>query len=73
MQKWMLIDKDEIETGDVELFAKWKQSPSSLLWIEIEGSAEEADKKLPGEMLQLPEAEIQHALRDRHPPSFTVE
>ena len=73
MQKWMLIHQDEVETGDASLFSLWKKNPASLLWVNIEGPADDADHKLLAEMLQLPDAEVKVALRDRHPPSFSGE
>ncbi len=70
MQKWMLIHPDRVETGSAALFSEWKNNPQSTLWVDIEGSADEADYKLLQEMLALPDAEIKDALRDRHPPRF---
>lgn len=73
MQKWMLIHQDKVETGDASLFTVWKKNPACLLWVDIEGSADDADQKLLAEMLELPDAEVKVALRDRHPPSFSGE
>lgn len=73
MQKWMLIHEDKVETGDASLFPVWKKNPACLLWVNIEGPADSADQKLLVEMLELPEAEVKVALRDRHPPSFSGE
>ena len=71
MQKWMLIHPDHIETGGAELFSVWKQQPETILWVDIEGVADEADYKLLRDRLGLPDAEIKDALRDRHPPRFS--
>ncbi len=71
MQKWMLIHSDHVETGTAALFSEWKQHPETVLWVDIEGPADEADRKLLYEMLDLPDAEIKDALRDRHPPRFS--
>ena len=73
MQKWMLIQNDRIVTGDASLLTQWKQAPGSLLWVDIEGAADDADHKLLVEMLAMPEAEVRDALRDRHPPAFSGE
>lgn len=73
MQKWMLIYRDRVETGDASLFPIWKKEHDCLLWVDIEGSADDADQKLLQEMLGLPEAEVKDALRDRHPPAFSGE
>ena len=70
MQKWMLIHPDHSETGNAALFSEWKQQSETILWVDIEGVADEADYKLLREMLMLPDAEIKDALRDRHPPRF---
>lgn len=70
MQKWMLIYPDHAETGSAALFSEWKKNPQSILWVDIEGKAEEADSKLLHEMLGLPDSEIKDALRERHPPRF---
>jgi magnesium transporter len=71
MQKWMLIHPDHSETGNAALFSEWKQQSETILWVDIEGVADEADYKLLREMLMLPDAEIKDALRDRHPPRFS--
>lgn len=71
MQKWMLIQNDQIIPGDAALFTQWKQKPGSLLWVDIEGVADDADHNLLVDMLALPEAEARDALRDRHPPVFS--
>lgn len=71
MQKWMLIHPDHIEAGSAELFSEWKRQPETVLWVDIEGPVDEADKKLLYDMLDLPDAEIKDALRDRHPPRFS--
>ena len=73
MQKWMLIQNDQAVAGDASLYTQWKQNPGSLLWVDIEGAAEDADHKLLTERLALPEAEVRDALRDRHPPTFSGE
>lgn len=73
MQKWMLIQNDQIVAGDASLFTQWKQKPGSLLWVDIEGVSDEADHKLLVEMLALPDAEVRDALCDRHPPAFNGE
>jgi magnesium transporter len=71
MQNWMLIHHDHIETGGNALLSSWKQNPDSLLWIDIVGTADDSDHNLLEEVLNLPEAEVKDALRDRHPPSFS--
>ena len=73
MQKWMLIQNDQAIAGDASLYTQWKQNPGSLLWVDIEGAADNADHKLLAERLALPEAEVRDALRDRHPPEFSGE
>jgi magnesium transporter len=73
MQKWMLIQNDQAVAGDASLYTQWKQNPGSLLWVDIEGAADDADHKLLAERLALPEAEVRDALRDRHPPAFSAE
>lgn len=73
MQKWMLIHQGHTETSEVSLFTNWQQSPESLLWIDLEGPADDSDEKLLTEIFKLPEAEVKDALRDRHPPSFSGE
>jgi magnesium transporter len=69
----MLIQNDRILTGDASLYTQWKQNQGSLLWVDIEGAADDYDHKLLVEMLALPEAEVRDALRDRHPPEFSGE
>jgi len=71
MQKWMLIQNNQVITGDVSLYTQWKQTPGALLWVDIEGAVDDADHKLLVEMLAMPEAEVRDALRDRHPPVFS--
>lgn len=73
MQKMILIDNQQVIIGRNELIGKWKENPGSLLWIDIEGSAEKEDEALLTETLTLPHAEVVDALRDRHPPSFSGE
>ena len=70
MHKWLLISNGEAEAGDSALFEKWKQQPGSLLWVDIEGTAVDANHKLLIDMLALPEAEVRDGLRERHPPAF---
>ena len=70
MQKWMLIEGDQIKTGDESLFAEWQASADSLLWVDIQGSADDNDRRVLNDMLVFPEAEVVDALRDRHPPRF---
>lgn len=75
MQKFMLIEieSDHIEIGDLGVLEKWQQNSSGLLWVDIEGKAEKADHDLLLNTLNLPEAEVTDALRDRHPPSISME
>ena len=73
MQKWMLIRQDGVVTGDEALFVSWRQEPGGLLWVDIEGAATEADRRLLLALLELPKAEVDDGLRDRHPPAFTGE
>jgi len=73
MQRWLLICDNNVEAGDAELLNRWKQQPGSLLWLDIEGPAADVDHETLVEKLALPEAEVQDALRDRHPPAFAGE
>ena len=73
MQKWMLIQNERIETGDATLLDRWRARSGSLLWVDIEGPADDDDHALLVESLALPEAEVRDALRDRHPPTFVGE
>lgn len=73
MQKWMLIQNELTETGDVALLDRWQAQSGSLLWVDIEGPADDDDYALLAERLALPEAEVHDALRDRHPPTFVGE
>ncbi|NNJ95655.1 MAG: hypothetical protein HKP12_00665, partial [Gammaproteobacteria bacterium] len=73
MQKWMLIQKELTETSDAALFDRWQAQSGSLLWLDIEGPADDDDHALLVETLALPEAEVRDALRDRHPPTFVGE
>lgn len=73
MQKWMLIQNELIETSDAALLGRWRAQSGSLLWVDIEGPADDDDHALLAETLALPEAEVRDALRDRHPPTFVGE
>lgn len=73
MQKWMLIQNDLTEVGDAVLFDRWKGQDGGLLWVDIEGPADDADHAVLVENMALPEAEVRDALRGRHPPVFVGE
>jgi len=73
MQKWMLIDDDQIVTSESSLIADWHSKPDSLLWVDIEGRAETEDHDLLVKTLHLPEADVYEALLERHPPAFEAD
>lgn len=56
--------------GSWELIARWKATPSTYLWLDLEAvSSQEREKYLEGE-LELHPLAVQDALRDRHPPKI---
>ncbi len=73
MQQFLLIKGQHVVTGNSELIDLWKKTPGSLLWVDIEGSAVDTDRELMLDTLNLPHAEVEDALLDRHPPSFSEE
>lgn len=64
MQNWMLIQNSQTVTGDSSLFDHWAQEQGGFLWVDIEGAAEDAERRLLAETLELPQAEVRDALRD---------
>ncbi|MEJ2213393.1 MAG: magnesium/cobalt transporter CorA [Gammaproteobacteria bacterium] len=69
--KWLLITEDEVYEGDAGLHKKWRDTPESFLWLDIEGSSPSAIKDLLASKFELDEADILDASRDRHPPRFS--
>jgi magnesium transporter len=69
--KCLLISADEVISGDMELYEKWRQTPDSIFWLDIEGSSPSAISALLTEKFDLESADIHDAARDRHPPRFS--
>ncbi|RBP50670.1 magnesium/cobalt transporter CorA [Arenicella xantha] len=57
------------QSGGEELIEMWKQSDRNIIWLDIEGKADEHDNALLAEFGIHPLA-IQDALRPRHPPKI---
>lgn len=68
--KWFLITELDVISGDDDLYEKWRNTPDSLIWLDIEGSSTEATTLILEDKFDLEPADIQDAMRDRHPPRF---
>ena len=73
MHTWLLKTTAGVQTGGEELFDVWKSQPGSLLWLDIEGVGSDADREMLIQKFGLAEADVEDALRARHPPTFEGE
>ena len=59
-----------IVSGGKELHERWRQSPDSILWLDIEGESDASETSLLRDTLGLHPMAIQDARRRRHPPKL---
>ena len=63
-------ESDQLTSGGKELISDWKNQPSSMIWLHIEGPITPEIHVLMAEEFGLHELGIQDASRDRHPPKL---
>jgi Mg2+ and Co2+ transporter CorA len=73
MHTWLLKTTSGVRAGGEELFDVWKSRPGSLLWLDIEGVESQSDREMLERKFGLAEADVEDALRARHPPAFEAE
>jgi len=61
-----------LNTGGVELLEGWKKNPQQLLWLDLDGSDPEQEKKILQNHFGIHPLAISDAQRDRHPPKIEV-
>lgn len=69
MIRAILLSKDELRSGGIELLEQSRSDQSSRLWLDIEGGTREEASQLLLDLGCDPLA-IKDALRDRHPPKM---
>ncbi len=56
--------------GGAELIDRWKSTPSSTIWVILEGESREAERELLSQSFGIHPLAISDALRERHPPKI---
>lgn len=72
MIRTLLYDRTgkDIVSGDIELHERWRHSPDTILWLDIEGESADSETSLLRDTLGLHPLAIQDAQRTRHPPKL---
>jgi len=63
---------ESLIAGGLELVERWDASPAGLLWVDISGPPDDAERRLLAGRFGISRLAIQDAQRDRHPPKVEV-
>ncbi len=63
---------EQLHTGGVELIDTWKQQSDSWIWVDIQGSPDDGERRLLTDNFKIARLAIQDAHRDRHPPKLEI-
>ncbi len=63
-------EQKELRRGGAELIDEWESSPSSTIWVVLEGESKNAESELLSRRFGIHRLAIADALRERHPPKI---
>ncbi len=72
MMRILLFDGSEVRAGGEALIDQWKQDPETSIWVDLDGTELERERRLMRDVFAINELAVSDALRERHPPKLEL-